>query len=299
MKKIRAAVVGYGNIGRYSLEALEAASDFDIAGIVRRQGDKDKPLELTPYDVVDDITKLKDVDVAILALPTRLCPENAEKIVKLGINTVDSFDIHTSILDYRQKQMEVCKQAGRVSVISAGWDPGSDSIVRVLLQSLAPKGLTYTNFGPGMSMGHSVCVRSKEGVKNALSVTIPLGEGIHRRMVYVELEDGATLEQVTAEIKADPYFAHDETHVFAVSSVDEVRDMGHGVNLVRKGVSGRTPNQRMEFNMSINNPALTGQILVNVARASMRLQPGCYTMPEIPVIDMLPGTREDVVATLV
>ena len=252
MKKIRAAVVGYGNIGRYSLEALEAASDFDIAGIVRRQGDKDKPLELTPYDVVDDITKLKDVDVAILALPTRLCPENAEKIVKLGINTVDSFDIHTSILDYRQKQMEVCKQAGRVSVISAGWDPGSDSIVRVLLQSLAPKGLTYTNFGPGMSMGHSVCVRSKEGVKNALSVTIPLGEGIHRRMVYVELEDGATLEQVTAEIKADPYFAHDETHVFAVSSVDEVRDMGHGVNLVRKGVSGKTPNQRMEFNMSIN-----------------------------------------------
>ena len=299
MKKIRAAVVGYGNIGRYSLEALEAASDFDIAGIVRRQGDKDKPLELTPYDVVDDITKLKDVDVAILALPTRLCPENAEKIVKLGINTVDSFDIHTSILDYRQKQMEVCKQAGRVSVISAGWDPGSDSIVRVLLQSLAPKGLTYTNFGPGMSMGHSVCVRSKEGVKNALSVTIPLGEGIHRRMVYVELEDGATLEQVTAEIKADPYFAHDETHVFAVSSVDEVRDMGHGVNLVRKGVSGKTPNQRMEFNMSINNPALTGQILVNVARASMRLQPGCYTMPEIPVIDMLLGTREDVVATLV
>lgn len=299
MKKIRAAVVGYGNIGRYSLEALEATSDFEIAGIVRRQGDKDKPLELTPYDVVDDITKLKDVDVAILALPTRLCPENAEKIVKLGINTVDSFDIHTSILDYRQKQMEVCKQAGRVSVISAGWDPGSDSIVRVLLQSLAPKGLTYTNFGPGMSMGHSVCVRSKKGVKNALSVTIPLGEGIHRRMVYVELEDGATLEQVTAEIKADPYFANDETHVFAVSSVDEVRDMGHGVNLVRKGVSGKTPNQRMEFNMSINNPALTGQILVNVARASMRLQPGCYTMPEIPVIDMLPGTREDVVATLV
>lgn len=79
----------------------------------------------------------------------------------------------------------------------------------------------------------------------------------------------------------------------------KVRDMGHGVHLVRKGVSGKTQNQRMEFDMSINNPALTGQILVNVARASMRLQPGCYTMPEIPVIDMLPGSREDIVATLV
>ena len=299
MKKIRAAVVGYGNIGRYTIEALEASRDFEITGVVRRQGDKDKPAELAAYAVVDDIEKLKDVDVAILATPTRSCPEYAAKITALGINTVDSFDIHTSILDYRTKQMENNKKTHTVSVISAGWDPGSDSVVRVLMESLAPKGLTYTNFGPGMSMGHSVCVRSKEGVRNALSVTIPLGEGIHRRMVYVELEDGAKLEDVTAAIKADPYFAHDETHVFAVASVDDVRDMGHGVNLVRKGVSGQTQNQRLEFNMSINNPALTAQVLVNVARASMRLQPGCYTMPEIPVIDLLPGTREEIVATLV
>ena len=174
MKKFRAAVVGYGNIGKFTVEALEAAPDFEIAGIVRRQGAKDKPAELANYEVVDDITKLKDVDVAILATPTRSCPEYAEKIVALGINTVDSFDIHTSILDYRTKQMENCKKAGKVSVISAGWDPGSDSIVRVLMESLAPKGLTYTNFGPGMSMGHSVCVRGKKGVKEALSVTIPL-----------------------------------------------------------------------------------------------------------------------------
>lgn len=299
MKKIRAAVVGYGNIGHYSVQALEAAPDFEIAGIVRRQGDKDKPAELAAYEVVDDIAKLKDVDVAILATPTRTCPGLAEKIVALGINTVDSFDIHTSILDYRTRQMENCKKAGRVSVISAGWDPGSDSIVRVLLESLAPKGLSYTNFGPGMSMGHSVVARSKKGVKNALSMTIPLGEGIHRRMVYVELEDGYTVEQVYDELKADDYFAHDELHVFAVKSVDEVRDMGHGVHMTRKGVSGKTQNQRFSFDMSINNPALTGQVLVNVARASMRLQPGCYTMPEIPVIDMLPGTREEVVATLV
>ena len=299
MKKIRAAVVGYGNIGHYTVESLEAAPDFEIAGVVRRQGDKEKPLELTPYEVVDDITKLKEVDVAFLCTPTRSCPDYAERLVALGINTVDSFDIHTSILEYRTRQTENCKKAGRVSVIAAGWDPGSDSVVRVLLEALAPKGLTYTNFGPGMSMGHSVVARSKKGVKNALSMTIPLGEGIHRRMVYVELEDGYTVEQVEAELKADDYFAHDELHVFAVKSVDDVRDMGHGVHLTRKGTSGKTPNQRMSFDMSINNPALTAQILVGVARASFRLAPGCYTLPEIPVIDLLPQSREEVVATLV
>ena len=299
MKKIRAAVVGYGNIGQYTVQALEAAKDFEIAGIVRRQGAANKPAELANYAVVDDIAQLQDVDVAILATPTRSCPEYAARIVDMGIHTVDSFDIHTQIVDYRAQQMAHCKKAGKVSVIAAGWDPGSDSVVRMLIESLAPKGLSYTNFGPGMSMGHSVCVRSKEGVKNALSVTIPLGEGIHRRMVYVELEDGAKLEDVTAAIKADPYFAHDETHVFAVASVDDVRDMGHGVNLVRKGVSGKPPNQRFEFNMSINNPALTAQVLVNVARATQRLQPGCYTMPEIPVIDMLAGDREELIGRLV
>ena len=299
MKKIRAAVVGYGNIGIYSVQALEAAPDFEIAGIVRRQGDKDKPLELTPYEVVDDITKLKDVDVAILATPTRSCPEYAEKITALGINTVDSFDIHGSILDYRTKQMENNKRTNTVSVISAGWDPGSDSIVRVLMESLAPEGLSYTNFGPGRSMGHSVVARSKQGVKNALSMTIPLGEGIHRRMVYVELEEGANLEDVTKELKADDYFAHDELHVFAVPSVDALNDVGHGVHMTRKGVSGKTHNQHFSFDMNINNPALTAQVLVNVARASFRLAPGCYTMPEIPVIDMLPESREEVIATLV
>ena len=299
MKKIRAAIVGYGNIGRYTLEALQEAADFEIAGVVRRSGAENKPAELTEYAVVKDITELKDVDVAILCTPTRSCEEYAKQILPMGINTVDSFDIHTSICDYRATLMPVCKEHKAVSVIAAGWDPGSDSVVRTLMQALAPKGLSYTNFGPGMSMGHSVCVRSKKGVKNALSMTIPLGEGIHRRMVYVELEEGATLEQVTADIKADPYFASDETHVFAVESVDAVRDMGHGVHMVRKGVSGKTQNQRISFDMSINNPALTAQVLVGVARATMRLQPGCYTMIEIPVVDLLPGEREDLIRHLV
>ena len=130
-------------------------------------------------------------------------------------------------------------------------------------------------------------------------MTIPLGTGIHRRMVYVELKDGYKLEDVARAVKEDPYFANDETHVMQVSSVDEVKDMGHGVNMVRKGVSGKTQNQRFEFNMSINNPALTAQILVSAARATMRQRPGAYTMIEIPVIDLLAGDKEELIRHLV
>ena len=299
MKKIRAAIVGYGNIGHFTLEALQVAPDFEIAGIVRRHGAENKPAELEPYPVVKSIKELSDVDVAILATPTRSVEEHAKECLALGINTVDSFDIHTQIVDLRRSLDKVAKEHQAVSIISAGWDPGSDSIVRTLMQSLAPKGISYTNVGPGMSMGHTVAVKAIKGVKAALSMTIPVGTGIHRRMVYVEIEDGHTLAEVTAAIKADPYFAHDETHVMQVACVDDLKDMGHGVNLVRKGVSGKTQNQLFEFNMHINNPALTAQVLVNVARAAMKQQPGCYTMIEIPVIDMLPGDREELIAHLV
>ena len=294
---IKAAIVGYGNIGKFVLDAVNEAPDFEIAGVVRRDA-TNVPEELKKYKVVSDLSEL-EADVAILCTPTRKVEEYAVKALSLCMNTVDSFDIHTNIVDLRRALDKAAKEHGKVSIISAGWDPGSDSVVRALMQACAPKGVTYTNFGPGMSMGHTVAVKAIEGVKAALSMTIPLGTGIHRRMVYVELLDGYNLPEVAAAIKADPYFANDETHVIEVPSVDDVKDMGHGVMMTRKGVSGITQNQRFEFSMQINNPALTAQVLVGVARASMKQQPGAYTMIEIPVIDLLPGDREELVRHLV
>lgn len=299
MNKIRVAIVGYGNIGKYALQAAQVAEDMEVAGVVRRQGAVDKPAELADVAVVKSISELENVDVAILATPTRKVEEYALECLSKGICTVDSFDIHSSIVDLRRTLGAAARKNSCASIISAGWDPGSDSIVRTLLQSLAPKGITYTNFGPGMSMGHSVAVRAIKGVKEALSMTIPIGTGLHRRMVYVELEEGYDINDIEKAIKADPYFINDETHVRQVESVDALRDMGHGVNMTRKGVSGIMHNQLFEFNMKINNPALTAQVLVNSARAVVRQQPGAYTMVEIPVIDFLPGDREEHIKNLV
>ena len=219
--------------------------------------------------------------------------------LKKGICTVDSFDIHTQIADLRAALRPVAQESGAVSIISAGWDPGSDSVVRALMEAMAPKGISYTNFGPGMSMGHTVAVKAIAGVKHALSMTMPQGAGIHGRMVYIELEQGADFDAVAAAIKSDPYFVHDDTHVIQVDSVAALQDVGHGVLMERKGVSGVTGNQRFSFSMSINNPALTAQVMVGAARAALRQQPGCYTMIEIPVIDLLPGERDAWVSKLV
>ncbi len=298
MNKIRAAIVGYGNIGQYVLDAIEAASDFEVAGIVRRDA-TNIPEELAKYSVVTSIDDLTDVDVAVLCTPSRSVESFAVEILAKGINTVDSFDIHSQVVTLRQNMGKVAKESGAVSIMSAGWDPGSDSVVRALLEACAPKGITYTNFGPGMSMGHTVAVKAIDGVKAALSMTIPTGTSIHRRMVYIELKEGSDFNTVANAIKTDEYFVNDDTHVMQVQCVDDLLDMGHGVNMVRKGVSGTTQNQLFEFNMKINNPALTAQILISSARATMMQLPGCYTMIEVPLIDFLQGDREELIKHLV
>lgn len=298
MKKIKAVVVGYGNIGKYVVEALLETPDFEIAGIVRRNADN-IPEELKNYPVVQKLSELKKADVAILCTPTRSVEIHATEALKLGINTVDSFDIHTQTVELHHTLDKIARENQAVSIMSAGWDPGTDSMVRALLEACAPKGITYTNFGPGMSMGHTVAVKAIEGVKAALSMTIPTGTGIHRRMVYIELLENYNFAEVAQKIKSDPYFVNDETHVLQVEDINALLDMGHGVNLIRKGVSGKTQNQLFEFNMRINNPALTAQIMVSSARASMKQQPGCYSLIEIPVIDMLYGERDELIRHLV
>ena len=284
---IKVAILGYGNIGRAAEQAVNAAPDMTLAGVFHH----------------DDCLDCMDADVVLVCTPTREVQKFASVLAARGICTVDSFDIHGRIWNLRSALDAVCVAHKAVSIISAGWDPGTDSMVRALLMAMAPKGLTYTNFGPGRSMGHTVAAKAIKGVKNALSMTIPMGTGIHRRMVYIELEDGADFKTVEAAILADDYFAHDETHVIAVDSVDALNNVAHGVNLVRSGVSGETHNQRFEFNMAINNPALTGQIMVSCARAAMRMKArgefGAKTMIELRPIDLLPGETENLIKSLV
>jgi diaminopimelate dehydrogenase len=95
MEKIRVAIVGYGNVGRGALEAIQQEPDMEVAGVVRRKNSASvpQPPELTNIRIASDIKELGKVHVAILCGPTRSIKETASSILQLGINTVDSFDI--------------------------------------------------------------------------------------------------------------------------------------------------------------------------------------------------------------
>lgn len=301
MQKSKIVIVGYGHVGQGAAEAVLESSDMELVGIVElphlvesiKQKVKDIP-------VVSEVKDLGKVDVAILAINSRAVPEIAPIYLKMGINTVDCYDVHgEAVVQLRAHLDRLAKKYGVVAITAAGWDPGTNSIIRTVMEAIAPRGVTTVNFGPGMSMGHTVAAKAIPGVKNAISITVPNGMGLHKRMVYIELQDGYEFEHVSEAIKKDPYFVHDETHVFCVENVNDLIDMEHHVHIKRKGVSGRTHNQKMEYIMSVVNPAATGQIMVSAARASLKQEPGCYTLVEIPPIDLVYGQRKQLLQRLV
>ena len=307
----KAAILGLGNIGRSVIRALETVPDAECIGVVRRP----TSVGTTPYDLrgVPDFPSFDELlehggnpDVVILGLPSRLSPAAAKELLSRGFCTVDSFDIHARIVEVVGSLEEEAHKGRAVAITAAGWDPGTDSVQRALFEAMVPRGTTFTNFGRGRSMGHSVAARAIEGVADATAITIPLGGGRHARQVYVVLKDGYTVEQVTSSMKADPYFASDPLTVTAVpdsQALFMVADASHGVLMERVGASGMSSNQQLKFDMRINNPALTAQILVASARAAVRLneaeQYGCYTLIDIPPVYLLPGERMDLPARLV
>lgn len=307
MAKIKVLVHGLGNIGAQAVQCVETAPDMECVGVVRSPasvGSKKVDLRGIPdFSSLDALVAASGKpDVAIICGPSRLVPEDAARYLEAGLNTVDSFDIHDQIATLVPGLHDKAVASGRVAVASAGWDPGTDSVIRTLFEAMAPIGTTFTNFGRGRSMGHSVAARAIPGVKDATSVTIPIGGGRHSRLVYILPESGANKDDIKTRLAADPYFSHDPLDVRFLETPEEMAvcmDNSHGVLLERIGASGLTSNQHLTLDMRINNPALTAQIMVSCARASTRLAAGCYTLIDIPPVHLLPGDRLRNVARLV
>jgi diaminopimelate dehydrogenase len=300
---IQIAISGLGNLGRYAIEAIETAPDMRCVGVLRRKasiGTHTADLRGVPeFYSVESMEKSVKADVIIICEPSRQVPETAARYLSMGYCTVDSYDVHTGIVDMLNALQPVAETAQKAAIVAAGWDPGTDSALRAYFEAMAPVGATFTNFGRGRSMGHSVAARAIAGVKDAVSITIPMGGGAHSRLVYVELEAGAMLDDVKARLKADDYFSHDPLQVVVVESVAMMADSSHGVLLERVGGFGSVSNQNLKFDMRINNPALTAQVLVSCARAVVKMPAGAHTLIDVPPIYLLAGERQALIKRLV
>ncbi|WP_428898171.1 diaminopimelate dehydrogenase [Parelusimicrobium proximum] len=291
MKK-KIAVVGLGNTGLYSIKALAKSGDMECVGVIRRRAE-DKEVEgVKQYNSVDEMPVKPDA--VILCVPSKNMPETAALYLSKGICVADSFDIHSEVYPTVEKLDKTAKEHNAACVVSAGWDPGTDSMIRAVFKALDPHYPIYTNFGPGMSMGHSVVARSIKGVKNAVSITLPLGKSKHKRHVYVELDGTQTKDEVYANMKADDYFAHDPLEIEIVDDAEKYKNASHGGMVEMEG-----DEVKAEFKMTVNNPKTTAHVLVACVRAALRMPAGAYTVIDLPLVSLLEGDRESNIKKLV
>ena len=296
MKNIRVAIIGWGNVGRHCKYVLDETADMQLVGVVRRESSLSEVDEdLNGIKVVSDIKKLKKVDVALVCVPSRLAGDRVAETLKLGISTVDSFDIHDEIIDTKKRLDVIAKKNGVVSILGAGWDPGSDSVVRCLMQIVCPHSLTTTTFGGkkgGRSMGHTAAVKAIAGVQDAVSLTMPFGAGHQKRLVYVKLKPNADFNAIVDAIRQDDYFKNDPTDVVAVDDVSKYNTLNHGGEIARF-----SNDVAQKYRIEGINPLMTANVLVGAARAAYRAQlaeqAGAYTMIERPLADFIPGALED------
>ena len=293
--RIRVAIAGYGNLGRGVEAALAQNPDMRLVGVFSRRDPVSVSLldSSVPVYAMVDIEQYQDeVDVMILCGGSKSdLPEQGPYLAQF-FNTVDSFDTHAKVPEYYAALDQSARDAGRVALLSVGWDPGLFSLNRLYGEAILPEGETYTFWGKGLSQGHSDAVRRISGVKSAVQYTLPSEDAIarvrngeqpqlttrekHTRECFVVLEDNADADAVRDSIVTMPdYFADYDTVVNFIDQDTfnkEHSSMPHGGFVIRSGNTGVDTKQTIEYSLALgSNPEFTSSVLVAYARAVHRL----------------------------
>ncbi len=324
---MKAAILGYGNLAKGIESAILQAPDIELLAVFsRRDPASVSTVTKVPVYHVDDILNYKDeIDVLFLCGGSATdLPKQTPEYAKY-FNVVDSFDTHANIPQHFAAVDVAAKEAGKVAMISCGWDPGMFSLNRLYANSILPEGNDYTFWGKGVSQGHSDAVRRVAGVKNAKQYTIPVESALasvracenpelttrqkHTRECFVVAEEGADLAKIEEEIKTMPnYFADYDTTVHFISEEEFNRDhseIPHGGFVFRTGVTGfeKEHNHVIEYSLKLDsNPEFTGSVLVAFGRAVNRMHKegmtGCKTVFDVAPAYLSPLSGEELRAHL-
>lgn len=294
-KPLHLAVVGFGRIGQACAELIGLSHDIAVEAFVRRpaSGAEGLPDHLRHIPLMTHAGQLSAVDGALICVPTSAVKETASQILQHGIPIVDCAILHGESFHVHKEVIHKLALHYRTpAIVGAGWDPGGLSVFRSWLALLTPGGVTETTHRPGITLRHTVMAKSVVGVKDARCTEIRTADGRLQRYVYVELEQGANPDRVAEAIRADPLFLGEETQVFPVESLSSLEEAGRGVVLDRRGPPGRLGHHHFLIEARFDESVLTAQVMLAAARALPDLDPGAYSLWDIP-LSALWGERAD------
>lgn len=326
--KTRIAIYGYGNLGRGVEAAIAQNDDLELVAVFTRRDPATLQLRTPGVPVLPAAqaeAHRNDVDVMILCGGSATdLPLQTPQLAAM-FHVVDSFDTHARIPVHFAEADAVSRAAGKLSLISCGWDPGLFSLARVYASAMLPQGKDETFWGRGVSQGHSDAIRRIDGVVDARQYTVPISAAVdavrrgeqpvltardkHLRECYVVAAEGADLSRIEQEIKTMPYYFDEyNTTVHFISAEEMARDhagLPHGGSVLRSGVTGwdGANTHTVEFSLRLDsNPEFTGSVLAACARAVHRMakegMTGCKTLLDVPPAYLSPLSGEELRAHL-
>lgn len=272
---IKAAIAGYGNLGKSLRRAIENSDDYALVGIFSRRS-----LNLPLYLPLGGAAAYANcIDVLFLAFESSSLPTLAPAVKYF--DTVDSFDIHQKAEEYAQRLNEV--KPNTLSLYGAGWDPGLLSIIR---SAVTLCGKPVTTWGKGVSQGHSNALRRINSVTDGVEVTLPVGLGKHKRLCYVCC-DKALQERIEGEIRQIPcYFEGQDVEVRFCTKQQVERIKREGSHAGR--VTASTPFYSADFLLKTqSNTDLTAAIMLTYGKVLTKLKAegkrGAFSVLDIPL----------------
>ena len=307
---IKIGIVGYGNLGRGVECAIRQNADMELYGVfTRRDPASLETLTGAKVFALDSIQEHTEIDVLIICGGSATDLPKQTPALAAHFNVVDSFDTHARIPEHFENVDAAATAAGKVAMISGGWDPGMFSLNRLYAECVLPDGKDYTFWGKGVSQGHSDAIRRIEGVVDARQYTIPVEAALdavrsgknpalttrekHTRECFVVAAEGADKARIEREIVTMPnYFADYDTTVHFITKEELDRDhsgIPHGGFVIRSGKTGLSGEHShiIEYSLKLDsNPEFTSSVLVACARAVCRMHRegmrGCKTVFDIP-----------------
>ncbi len=292
---LKIGILGYGNLGRGVEAAVKKNNDMVLSAVYTRRDPSTLTIKTEGVAVkstADLDTGKEDLDVLIICGGSATdLPEMTPKYAAM-YNVIDSFDTHAKVPEHFANVDKASKAAGKIGIISCGWDPGMFSLNRVYAHSVLPDGKDFTFWGKGVSQGHSDAVRRIEGVIDARQYTIPVPAALervrngenpelttrekHTRECFVVAEEGADLQRIENEIKTMPnYFSDYDTTVHFISAEEMKANhsgLPHGGSVIYSGESSDGTKHVIEYSLKLDsNPEFTGSVLAAYARAAARL----------------------------
>jgi len=276
VKRTRVCIVGFGRLGRACAAAVRECPELELAGVVRRPGSPQVVhAQFAQARVAAHVRDLEGIDVVLLCVPASQSEAGARELIQQRFALVECAQVEPEQRDaYYDALADFALRHHARAMLGAGWDPGVFTLMRGAFEMMIPRGQTRFTRRPAASMHHTAAAEGVEGVRDALAVEYPGPDGRLQRYVYVELEDGARPQRVSAAIAADPAFAGEATQVFVVDGIAALEEEAHGILLERRGTAPGGAHQTMLLEGRGDPVALAARAMVDAGRRLPSLKAG-------------------------